>query len=226
MTQPSAIILFAAGLGRRMAPLTNDRPKPLIEVAGRALIDHALVYCNGLRTVVNTHYLSDQIIDHLADRDVSISHEVDQLLETGGGLKCALPLLNSNPVFTMNTDAVWQGENPIQALTDAWLPEMESLLLMIPRAAAIGHTGNGDFDIDSEGRLSRGTGFVYTGVQIIRTDRLSGIKKEAFSMWDLWTGMLDRGGMFGAVYDGAWCDVGRPDSIPTAEVMLKGNTNV
>jgi MurNAc alpha-1-phosphate uridylyltransferase len=227
MTTPSAILLFAAGLGTRMAPLSNTRPKPLVNVAGIALLDHALAHCAGLRTVVNVHYFADQIRDHLVQTDVLISDESKQLLETGGGLKNALPLLGSDPVLTMNTDAVWKGPNPVQALTQAWTPiEMEAVLLLIPRAHAVGHTGSGDFDLDSSGRLTRGTKYVYSGVQIIHTDGLADITEDAFSMWALWDGMLKRKTMFGVVYDGQWCDVGRPDTIKVAEVMLAGGDDV
>jgi MurNAc alpha-1-phosphate uridylyltransferase len=227
MTNPSAILLFAAGLGTRMAPLTNTRPKPLVQVAGRPLIDHALAHCNGLRTVVNVHYFADQIRNHLAQTDILISDETGQLLETGGGLKNALPLLSSNPVLTMNTDAVWKGQNSIQPLFQAWKPtEMDALLLIIPRTQAIGHTGSGDFDMDSSGRLLRGTNYVYSGVQIICTNGLADITGSTFSMWALWDGMLKQKRMFGVVYDGLWCDVGRPDSIKIAEKMLAGVDDV
>lgn len=224
--KPTSILLFAAGLGTRMAPLTDTRPKPLIEVAGRALIDHALIFCDDLKVVVNTHYFANQIQDHFAGTNVQISDETDQLLETGGGLKRALPLLDGNPVFTMNTDAAWRGPNPTGILSDAWRPDMEALLLLIPIEKAVGHTGSGDFDVAKDGRITRGTGFVYSGVQIIRTDRLSDIAQDAFSMWLLWEGMLERGGAFGAVYDGQWCDVGRPDAIPLAEAMINEDGDV
>lgn len=223
---PTAALLFAAGLGTRMAPLTDTKPKPLIYVAGRPLLDHALSQCRDLRKVVNTHYLAPQIRAHLADTDVLISDETDALLETGGGLKHALLLLQSNPVVTLNTDAVWRGPNAIETLLSAWSPDMEALLLMIPRDSAIGHSGTGDFDIDPSGRLSKGTDYIYSGAQIIRTDRLSDISETVFSMWSLWEGMLERGGMFGCSYDGQWCDVGRPESIPLAEKMLQGGPHV
>lgn len=228
MTQiPSSILLFAAGLGTRMSPLTDTRAKPLITVAGKTLLDHAWQYCDGLRVVVNAHYFADQVRDHLAGSDALVSDETDALLETGGGLKHALPLLDSNPVFTMNTDAVWNGSNPVQTLAKAWNPDsMEALLLMVPRAAAVGHTGKGDFDIGADGRIMLGTDFVYSGVQIIKTGCLAGIDETAFSMWVPWTEMLERKGMFGTVYNGQWCDVGRPDSIPIAEAMLHGECNV
>ena len=218
--KPEAILLFAAGLGTRMAPLTDTKPKPMVEVAGKPLLDHALQWCGDLRTVVNTHYFADQIVTHLEGSTTLISDETDELLETGGGLKRALPLLNSNPVYTMNTDAVWRGTSPLHSLRDAWHPDMESLLLLIPRKAAVAHTGSGDFDLNGAGQLQRGTEFIYSGAQIIRTDLLADITNDAFSMWALWDGMLARGGMFGTVYHGAWCDVGRPESIPKAEAML------
>lgn len=224
---PNAILLFAAGLGTRMAPLTNSRPKPLVKVAGKPLLDHAIAQCDDLKIVVNTHYFSDQITQHLNGQDIKISDETDALLETGGGLKKALPLLQSNPVFTMNTDAVWRGSNPVSTLRDAWQGDiMESLLLMIPRAAAIGHTGAGDFNINANGQLTRGTDYVYSGLQIIRTDHLANVEEHAFSMWALWDGMLARGTMHGVAYGGLWCDVGRPESIPIAEAMLRGDPNV
>lgn len=223
---PTSILLFAAGLGTRMAPLTNTRPKPLVEVAGKPLIDHALDHCGDLSIVVNVHYFADQMERHLSNRDATISDETDKLRETGGGLKHALPLMENEPVFTMNTDAVWRGANPISILSDAWTDEMESLLLMIPRVNAIGHTGEGDFDMDANGHLTRGTDYVYSGVQIIRTNRLAQIYEDAFSMWTLWNGMLDRKTMFGVPYTGKWCDVGRPDSIPVAEAMLAEGSDV
>ncbi|MGJ8611473.1 MAG: nucleotidyltransferase family protein [Octadecabacter sp.] len=226
MTVPTSILLFAAGLGTRMAPLTDTRPKPLVTVAGRTLLDHARAQCIGLKTVVNTHYFANQIVDHLRDTDVLISDETDALLETGGGLKRALPLLGGNPVFTMNTDAVWNGPNPIHALSQTWRPQMDALLLMIPRDAAVGHTGKGDFDIDANGCLTRGTDYVYSGVQIIRTHGLAQITDHAFSMWALWGDMLESRKMFGTVYDGKWCDVGRPENIAMAENMLEGSDNV
>ena len=210
-----------------MAPLTDTRPKPLVQVAGRALLDHALQYCDGLQTVVNAHYFADQIAAHIAGLDIALSDETGLLLETGGGLKNALPLLSGNPVLTMNTDAVWHGDNPVQTLINAPTPATaEAQLLLVPRASAVGHTGSGDFDLDAEGRLTRGTGYVYTGLQIIRTDGLAQITQTAFSMWALWGDMLERGAMFGAVYDGGWCDVGRPQSIALAEEMLEGTADV
>ncbi len=224
---PSAILLFAAGLGTRMAPLTNTLPKPMVKVAGRPLLDHARAFCDDLRVVVNTHYFAGQIEQHLRGSGASISHEKNRPLETGGGLKRAMAMLDSNPAFTMNTDAVWQGPSPINILQEAWgRQDMDALLLLVPRENAAGHTGSGDFDLKPSGQLTRGTDYVYSGAQIIRTDGLVNIKDEAFSMWRLWDDMLERGLMSGVVYPGKWCDVGQPESIPLAEAMLRGDLDV
>ena len=222
---PDAVMLFAAGFGKRMAPLTDTRPKPLIEVAGRPLLDHALALVDdaGLsRVVVNTHYRGDQIAAHLAARpEIAISQEVPDILETGGGLRAALPLLGAGPVFTLNTDAIWTGANPLSALRDAWDPErMDALVMLIARERANGHGGAGDFVADAEGRLTRGPGAIYAGAQILRTDGLAEIGEPVFSLNLLWDRMIARGRLFGLAHAGGWCDVGRPSSIALAERLL------
>ena len=223
MTAPFSVMLFAAGMGTRMAPLTTDRPKPLICVAGRALLDHALDLTDVPqvgRRVVNVHYKAGMVRAHLAGRDVAISAE-DPLLETGGGLRHALPLLGAGPVMTLNTDAVWHGPNPLAQLAAAWQPQMEALLLLVPPAQVAGHVGKGDFAIAPDGRLTRAPAQIYTGAQIMRTDRLGDVPQDAFSLNLIWNEMAQRGGLYGISYDGRWCDVGRPDCIPLAEQMLQ-----
>jgi MurNAc alpha-1-phosphate uridylyltransferase len=224
---PPPLMLFAAGLGTRMGALTATRPKPLIEVAGKPLIDHALALCDtaGVTCIVaNTHYLPDQIESHLAPRRIPISREEPRILETGGGLKRALPLLRGNPVLTLNTDAVWTGENPLTQLVAAWDgTRMDGLLLLLPADQATGHTGTGDFLMDSTGRLSRAKGEpgpVYLGAQIIRTDGLSDITDDAFSLNLLWDRMIATGRLHGIHHKGGWCDVGRPEGIALAESLL------
>jgi MurNAc alpha-1-phosphate uridylyltransferase len=217
------IMLFAAGKGTRMGDLTKDRPKPMVEVAGKPLIDHALQIANAADVgpiVVNLHYLPQLLKAHLSGQGIVFSDETDGLLETGGGLRKALPLLCSNPVLTMNTDAVWNGPNPIETLKNAWQPQMEALLLLVKKQNVSGHLGAGDFGINAEGHLHRAPDLIYTGVQIIRTDVLSEITEDAFSMNLAWDIIGKRNGLFGAVYDGKWCDVGQPSSIPLAEAML------
>ena len=217
---PQSVMIFGAGLGTRMRHLTADRPKPLVEVAGRALIDHALDLTEGmgLTRVVNTHYRADQLAAHLGDKAL-ISHE-DVLLETGGGLRHARPLLGEGPVFTLNSDAIWAGPNPLRLLQNAWREGMEGLLLLLPPQAARGHKGHGDFDMDAEGRIRRAPAYVYSGAQIIRPATLDGIEDNIFSLNRAWDAMIARGTLYGIPYDGQWCDVGQPESIPLAEALL------
>ncbi len=226
---PHALMLFAAGFGTRMGALTKDRPKPLIEVAGKPLIDHAidLTAGNGLTLVANSHYHADQIAAHLAPRGVAVNHEPEQILETGGGLRAALPLLGQGPVFTLNTDAVWTGEGVIARMRAAWDPaRMEALLLLVPRARARGYAGAGDFIRSDDGRITRGAGDVYTGLQIINPLGINDISEKSFSLNRLWDQMMARGTLFGLLHEGAWCDVGRPESIALAEAMLQGPRDV
>lgn len=227
---PTALMLFAAGFGTRMGALTRTQPKPLIPVAGRPLIDHALDLCAeaGIdRIVVNTHYLADQIQTHLSGRPgVAISHEAPEILDTGGGLRHALPKLGPGPVFSLNSDAIWTGQNPLTQLLQAWDPaRMDGLLLLVPRLQARGHAGNGDFTSDTAGRLTRGAGAVYGGAQILRTERLADIGERAFSLNRLWDAMLDEGRLYGTLHQGGWCDVGHPGGIAQAEAMLAEATN-
>lgn len=223
-TTPDALMLFAAGFGTRMGALTAQRPKPLIEVGGKPLIDHALALAEAAgvaRVVVNTHYLGAQIAEHLAGRDIAISDESEAILETGGGLRKALPLLGAGPVITMNTDAVWTGENVITALREAWRPgKMTALLALVPKENALGHAGAGDFVLAPDGRISRGKGYVYTGAQVLIPAGIEAIHEPAFSLNLLWDRMLAEGTVFGLVHHGGWCDVGRPESIVLAEKML------
>lgn len=222
------VMLFAAGLGTRMGALTQLRPKPLITVAGKALLDHAMDLCLpqiASKTVVNLHHLGYQIEQHLHGRDVALAWE-STLLETGGGLRAALPLLGPGPVMTLNTDAVWSGDNPLAELVRAWdADRMDALLLLTPTSGALGHTGSGDFSIDAEGRLQRAKGapgLVYLGAQIIRTEGLADVAEQVFSLNLLWDKMIATGRAFGVLHHGGWCDVGQPASIALAEGMLNG----
>ena len=223
-------MLFAAGFGTRMRPLTLDRPKPLIPVAGRALLDHALDLAHdagGAPIVVNAHYRAAQIEAHCADRaGVTVTVEAPDILDTGGGLKAALPLLQppgggAGPVATLNTDAVWTGVNPFETLRAAWDDAtMDALLLLVPVARAGGHGGPGDFAMAGDGRLSRGAGYVFTGAQMIRPGMLHAEDAAVFSLNRVWDRAARQGRLRGVVHDGGWCDVGRPENIATAEAML------
>jgi len=222
---PDALMLFAAGFGTRMGALTAGRPKPLVEVSGRPLIDHALDLVAGAeiaRVVANVHYRAPQIVSHLLGRPILISDESVQILETGGGLRKALPLLGGGPVFTLNTDAVWTGPNVLSMLAAAWTPDrMAGLLALVPTERALGHRGEGDFTLAPDGRISRGKGYVYTGAQILDPAGIETIPDLAFSLNRLWDRMIAEGRLFGCVHAGQWCDVGRPESIALAETMLQ-----
>lgn len=226
---PDALMLFAAGFGTRMGALTEARPKPLIPVAGRALIDHALDQADGVgRVVVNLHYRPEMIRAHLANRpNIAFSPELDTILETGGGLLQALPLLGPGPVYTLNTDAVWTGPRALATLAAAWNPDlMDALLLLVPPDRAVGHRGKGDFLIGADGRLTRGAGLVYSGAQVIRTDGLAAVGQRVFSLNRVWDRMIGARRLYGVVHPGGWCDVGRPDCIPLAEAMMAGAHDV
>jgi MurNAc alpha-1-phosphate uridylyltransferase len=219
-------MLFAAGFGARMGALTANKPKPLIEAAGKPLIDHALAVADAAeikKIVVNLHYLGDQIAEHLKNRNILWSWEQGQILETGGGLKAALPLLGDGPVLTLNTDAVWSGQNPLTQLLNAWDPaKMDALLLLLPAEAALGHSGKGDFQLDPHGRISRANGVsapIYLGAQILKTQGLSAISEPVFSLNRLWDIAIGNGRAYGLIHRGGWCDVGRPEGIALAESL-------
>lgn len=223
---PKALMIFAAGFGTRMGALTADRPKPLIEVAGKTLLDHALAQAlPGLRIVVNVHYLAAQIHHHLAQRpEVLISDESPEILETGGGLRAALPLLAADPVFVLNSDGVWTGENPLQQLAAAWdSSRMDVLLLLLPAPRFTGHHGTGDFVMAADGRLERAQGrpgLTYIGAHISRTGGLADIEQKSFSLNVLWDKAITEGRAYGLIHNGGCADVGRPEGVALAEKLL------
>jgi len=233
---PDSIMIFAAGHGTRMRELTHYRPKPLVPVAGVAMIDRALNLVDqaGIKNrVVNIHYLGDMLKAHLLGRDhLTVVEEPREALETGGGLRHALPFLGSAPVFTMNPDAIWTGKNPLTQLAQKWRPrEMDALLLLSPISKAIGHVLGGDFTSDARYRLWRaeknnGASYVYTGAQILRTDGLAEVPFEKFSLNLLWDQMIERGRLFGCVHDGDWISVGTPEAVKLAEGHLSKTSNV
>lgn len=227
MTAPSSVMLFAAGFGTRMQPLTKDRPKPLIPIAGRPLIGHTLDMARAVtpaRIVANTHFKAEMLEHWLAPEGVTISREVPNILDTGGGLRRALPLLGDGPVWTSNTDAIWTGGNPFETALAAWEPDrMDALLVCVPLARAHGRQGGGDFTVDAQGRISRGGDMVYGGVQILNPDGLQDIEEQSFSLNVLWNRMLDQGRLFAVEHPGHWCDVGRPDGIALAENLLESH---
>ncbi|WP_425991747.1 N-acetylmuramate alpha-1-phosphate uridylyltransferase MurU [Brevundimonas sp. TWP2-3-2] len=238
MTAPKTAMVLAAGLGTRMRPLTDNRPKALVEVGGRALIDHVLdrLAEAGVETaVVNVHWFADRLEAHLAARGrgpgIVISDERAELLETGGGLKKAHPLLGDAPVFVANIDSVWMDRGDVpwaDALVRLWDPvKMDACLLLATREGAIGFEGDGDFFLADDGRLTfRGEAasapFAYMGVHITRPDYADGGPDGPFSLSPLWRASAAAGRLYGCVLDGDWMHVGDPQARDEAEARLAG----
>lgn len=233
MTAPKTAMVLAAGLGTRMRPLTNDRPKALVEVGGRALIDHVLdrLVAVGVETaVVNVHWFADGLEQHLSQRDdirIVISDEREALLETGGGLKKARPLLGDDPVFVANIDSVWIDRgNALADLIAMWDDSrMDAALLLARREGSIGFEGAGDFSLDDDGRLTfRGerpsVPFAYMGVHITRPSYADNGPDGAFSLSPLWRASAEQGRLFGTVMAGDWMHVGDPLARDEAEAKL------
>src|SRR3954452_18087012 len=229
-------MIMAAGLGKRMRPLTATRPKPLIEVGGKALLDHVLekLRVAGVRKiVVNVHYLAEALEAHLMSRDhgleVVISDERRLLMETGGGLVRAEPLIDSDPFLALNSDNLWIDgpADTLKLLASQWDgPRMDALLLLVPQARALNHTGLGDFHMDRAGRIrrrdkSRVAPFVFTGIQIVSKRLLREPPAGPFSTNLLWNRAIEEGRCFGAVHQGLWFDVGTPQSIQMTETALE-----
>ena len=229
--KPTKAMVLAAGLGLRMRPLTDHTPKPLVEVAGRPLLDHVLdkLADAGVRdAVVNVHYLPDQIIDHVADRSlprVTISDERDVVLGTGGGVVKALPLLGDAPFFHLNADTMWiDGVRPnLARLAEAFDPaRMDILLLMAPTANSIGYSGSGDYAMLPDGALRKRrenqvVPFVYAGVAILSPALFAGAPQGEFSLTRLFDRANEQERLFGLRLDGLWMHVGTPDAVRAAE---------
>lgn len=228
-------MVMAAGLGKRMRPLTATRPKPLVEVAGKALLDHTLDRLRSAgveRAVVNVHYLADALEAHLRKRgdglEIVISDEREQLLETGGGLVKALPLIPDDPFLCVNSDNLWIDgpTDAIRLLAARWdEAQMDALLLLVPQARANCHNGRGDFHMDAFGRLGRRkpgriAPFVYTGVQMMAKRLIVDAPEGPFSTNLFWDRAIDAGRCFGLVHGGLWFDVGTPPAVKHVEAML------
>jgi N-acetyl-alpha-D-muramate 1-phosphate uridylyltransferase len=233
---PRTAMILAAGLGKRMRPLTASRPKPLIEVAGKALLDHILERLRQAgveQVVVNVHYLADAVEAHLAKKphrfEVRISDERGLLLETGGGMVKAAPLIDSDPFLVVNSDNLWLDgpADTLRLLASHWDDDrMDALLLVVPHARAANHRGLGDFHMDRSGRLrrrerSRVAPFVYTGIQIVSKRLLEAAPEGPFSTNLLWNKAIETGRCFGAVHQGLWFDVGTPQAIKATELLLE-----
>lgn len=226
-------MVLAAGLGKRMRPLTENRPKPLVELAGRTLLDRALDHLAAAgigRVVVNSHYLGEMVAAHLADRDgLTLSPEAD-LLETGGGVKAALPHLGDGPFLVVNSDSVWSdGATPaIERLAARWDDtEMDALLLLHPTVSCDGIHDRGDYNLEPDGRVLRRiepkiAPFVFTGIQLLHPRLFDGAPDGPFSLNLLYDRAQEAERLFGLRHDGEWFHVGTPEELAATEALFTG----
>jgi N-acetyl-alpha-D-muramate 1-phosphate uridylyltransferase len=230
---PQSAMVLAAGLGTRMRPITDTIPKPLVKVAGKALIDYILDACRGAgvrRAVVNVHYLADLMEAHLAgiaSPEIVISDERTGILDSGGGVLKAMPHLGTDPFFILNADAVWIDgpKSNLRRLAGAWDPEtMDVLLLCAASSTAVGWGNRGDFALDPWGNIRRAapgevTPFIYAGAGIWKPELFAG-RPPVFSLNRIFDECIARGRLKGIRLDGIWMHVGTPDAIPEAERVV------
>lgn len=235
MTKITAAMIMGAGLGVRMRPLTDDRPKPLVTVGGKTLIDHSvdrLVAAGVTRIVVNLHYKGEMLRAHLGkrrDAEFIFSDETEQLLDTGGGVVKALHHFADAPFFVVNSDSIWV-EGPVAALpamVEHWdSARMDGLLLLADMQTAMGYEGMGDFVLKAQGHVVRakghaGAAFAYPGVQIVHPRLFADAPAGPFSTNLMWDRAIMRGRLFGTVLDGVWIHVGTPAARDEAEAYLR-----
>lgn len=236
MSKVAAAMIMGAGLGTRMRPLTDDRPKPLITVGGKTLIDHSidrLAAAGVTLVVVNVHYKADMLRSHLSRRrDVEIvfSDETEKLLDTGGGVVKAMPYFGTKPFFVINSDSIWiENSTPVvPAMLAAWDEgRMDGLLLLADLRTAMGYEGTGDFAREADGRLVRArdagggsTAYAYPGVQIVHPRLFADAPDGAFSTNIIWDRAIAEGTLFGTLMDGTWIHVGTPEARDEAEATL------
>lgn len=231
---PTTAMLLAAGLGTRLRPVTDSRPKALVEVGGRPLIDHMLdrlAVVGVRRAVVNVHAFADQLIAHLAGRtdlEILISDERDKLLETGGAVKKARPLLGEAPIWVANCDYVWDsdGDGALELLARSWTPrDMDACLIVTPKARTLGFDTPGDFFIDAAGALAhRGAAAEAPlhcfGIEILDPKAVYATPGEVFSLFQVWMAMARRGRLRGVVPEGFWMQIGDPAALAAAAARL------
>lgn len=230
---------MGAGLGLRMRPLTADRPKPLVMVGGKTLIDHSidrLVAAGVTRIVVNLHYRAEMLRAHLArrkDAEIIFSDETEKLLDTGGGVVKALPLLGPSPFFVLNSDSIWvENKAALPAMIAQWdEARMDGLLLLADMHTAMGYEGTGDFVLMDGARIGRARdhadvrALAYPGVQIIHPRMFQDAPEGAFSTNLMWDRAIANGRLFGTLLDGVWIHVGTPEARDEAEAYLRAPTS-
>ncbi len=228
-------MIMAAGLGTRMRPLTNDRPKPLVKVGGKTLLGHCLEQMEIAdinNIVINVHYRAEMVEQYMAHvsefANIYISDEREELLETGGGLIKAEPYLGDKPFFCLNSDNIWTNgaQNTLLKLASSWDDKkMDALLLLVPKENAYCHKGPGDFFLgDNDIIIRRGNKdsapYIFTGIQIISHRLLRDAPQGAFSTNILWDRGIEEGRIYGTPHDSKWFDIGTPEAIPVVEKML------
>ncbi len=234
---PDHAMILAAGLGLRMRPMTDNKPKPLIKIAGKEMLSHTLdgIAAAGIKnTVINMHFCADQIEEYVAKRKdwrptIKLSDERKELLDSGGGVKHALPILGDKPFYILNSDMIWteQGFPALTRLATRWNEDMDILMLLIKRQRAFGHDGEGDFHMDAEGHLTfRGddpqSDYYYGGMLIIRPECFEDAEEDIFSLRKLFRIAASEKRLFGLVHEGEWYHVGTPDAVGETEKLLKG----
>lgn len=233
--RPRTAMVLAAGLGKRMRPITATMPKPLVEVSGCSLIDYGLAALQRAgveKAVVNVHYMAEQVQSHLLRRrmapEIIISDERRQLLDTGGGIVNALPALGADPFYLINSDSFWlEGARPnLDWLADAWRDDaMDALLLVASTVNAVGYSGRGDFRMDTTGRLIRRpersvSPFVYAGAAILHPRLFEGAPEGAFSLSSLFDKAIENDRLYGVRLDGVWLHIGTPEAVREAERVI------
>jgi len=241
MTHPKTAMILAAGLGKRMRPITNKIPKPLVEVAGRTMIDRALdrlVEAGIKKAVINISYKAEMVEDHLAARrDIMVVFSYEDVpLETGGGIKKALPLIEEDVFFVTNSDAIWL-DGAIPALTQLYAvyeaaENVDSAMLLVPISKAHGYSGDGDFFVGDNGQMkfrsaAEHAPYVFGGIQLMHRSLVSGVSKESFALSEVYRARADANGwlqgLAGMPYDGTWIHVGEPSSIAMAEGIINNH---
>ena len=223
-------MILAAGLGLRMRPLTNTLPKPLIPVAGKTMLERAFEHLKNIqisKIIVNTHYLAPLMENYIKAHhpETLISCE-EILLETGGGIKKALPLLGEKPFFTLNGDSIWTSPESLRDMEHIWdEAKMDALLLVLPREKAHGYERRGDFFMSKEGALSRPVStasapFVYIGVQLVNPQLFQNAPEGAFSMNFLWDKALKSGRLYGYIHEGEWFHISKPEDLKKYEPLV------
>ena len=230
-TVPKNAMILAAGFGKRMRPITDKIPKPLIEIGGRTLLDHNMdqLAANGVeKVIINIHYLGAQIQQHLkrrTDIEIVISDESDKIMETGGGVVKALSLLGDDPFFVINADVLWlDGPTPaLQRLTQTWDQDrMDGLLLLHSTVEAYGYDGLGDFVVDPKGLLTRRperevSPYLFGGVQILQRKTFDGAPAGPFSLNQIYDRAIENARLFGSIHDGDWFHIGNSKGLTLAE---------